>query len=234
MSLVSNVKKRRNLSQNEQLWQTLDIGNTFGPTFGFKSSQLFQFEEFEKFTILLISIIVHMEKLCTTLGPLHTLQALSWRKRRSLSKFASHYTWGTNIVCECKMVVNSTWIPTWHRMDHVLWSLGLFQKPPLGGRPNTKPGEYGTINAHNHWCTPMLSCVMTRMSRISSKSHLVEGPVMYAFTLTYHLKVRDHTMCFRRCLGTAFAHFLLGSHNFMVTSFGSCVKWPLHFSRPGT
>ena len=26
---------------------------------------------------------------------------------------------------ECKMDVKSTWIPTWHRMDHVSWSLGL-------------------------------------------------------------------------------------------------------------
>ena len=24
----------------------------------------------------------------------------------------------------------------------------------------------------------------------------------------------------------AFEHFLLGSHNFMVTALGSCVKWP--------
>jgi hypothetical protein len=24
--------------------------------------------------------------------------------------------------------VNSTWIPTWHRIDHVSWSLGLFSK----------------------------------------------------------------------------------------------------------
>ena len=24
------------------------------------------------------------------------------------------------------MDVKSTWIPTWHRMDHVSWSLGLF------------------------------------------------------------------------------------------------------------
>ena len=28
---------------------------------------------------------------------------------------------------------------------------GLFQKPPPGGRPNTKPGDYGTPNAHNCW-----------------------------------------------------------------------------------
>ena len=26
---------------------------------------------------------------------------------------------------ECKMDVKSTWIPTWHQMDHVSWSLGL-------------------------------------------------------------------------------------------------------------
>ena len=35
-------------------------------------------------------------------------------------------TLGTNGVCECKMDVKSTWIPTWHQMDHVSWSLELF------------------------------------------------------------------------------------------------------------
>jgi hypothetical protein len=74
-----------------------------------------------------------------------------WWKRRSRSKFASHYAWGTNEVCECKMDVKSTWIPTWHRMDHVSRSLGLFQKQTLGGRSNTKPGDQGTPNAHNCW-----------------------------------------------------------------------------------
>ena len=34
--------------------------------------------------------------------------------------------WGTNGVCECKMDVESAWVPTWHRTDHVSWSLGLF------------------------------------------------------------------------------------------------------------
>ena len=27
-------------------------------------------------------------------------------------------------------------------------------------------------------------------------------------------------------LRTAFGHFLLGSHNFVVMALGSCVKWP--------
>ena len=29
--------------------------------------------------------------------------------------------------------------------------LDYFQKPPLGGKPNTRPGDYGTPNAHNYW-----------------------------------------------------------------------------------
>ena len=65
----------------------------------------------------------------------------------------------------------------------------------------------------------------TRMNRNSLKWHLIEGLVTYDFTL--HLRVRDHTTWFGRCVATAFGHSLLGSHNSMVTPLGSCVKWPL-------
>ena len=27
----------------------------------------------------------------------------------------------------------------------------IFQKPSLGGRPNTKPGDHGNPTAHSHW-----------------------------------------------------------------------------------
>jgi hypothetical protein len=54
-----------------------------------------------------------------------------WWKRRSWSKFTSHYAWGTNGVCDCKTDVKSTWFLTWHWMDHVSWSLGLFFKNHL-------------------------------------------------------------------------------------------------------
>ena len=74
-----------------------------------------------------------------------------WWKRRSWSKFTSHYAWGTNGVCECKMDVKSIWVPTWHRMDHVSWSLELFLKPPLGSIPDTKPEDHGTPNTRNCW-----------------------------------------------------------------------------------
>ena len=50
------------------------------------------------------------------------------------------------------MDVKSTWIPTWHRMDYffmVTWT--IFKNPPLGGRSNTKPEDYGTPNNPNRW-----------------------------------------------------------------------------------
>ena len=39
--MVLNAKVRR----HEQLWLTMNIGNIFGSTFGFKNSQSFQFKE---------------------------------------------------------------------------------------------------------------------------------------------------------------------------------------------
>jgi hypothetical protein len=47
--------------------------------------------------------------------------------------------------------------------------LDYFQKPPFGGRPNTKPGDHRTPNAHNHWCILLLSCMRTRMNENSLK-----------------------------------------------------------------
>ena len=32
--------------------------------------------------------------------------------------------------------------------------LDYFQKPPLEGRPNTKPGDHGPLNTHNYWFIP--------------------------------------------------------------------------------
>jgi hypothetical protein len=100
-----------------------------------------------------------------------------------------------------------------HGIERVMFHghLNYFQKPPLGGGPNTKPRDHGTPNAHNHWFILILSYVRTRVNRNSLKSHLVEGPVTYDFTL--HLRVCDHTTtwwCWR-CVGTmAFGHFSCG------------------------
>ena len=54
-------------------------------------------------------------------------------------------------VCECKMDVKSTWIPTWHQMDHVSWSLGLFSKIHLS--------EVGLIQYRETTALQMLTTV---------------------------------------------------------------------------
>ena len=100
----------------------------------------------------------------------------------------------------------------------------IFKNLPLGGRPNTKSTDHGTPNVHNRRFILLLSLMKTHMKRNSLKYHLVEGPVTCDFTL--HLGVHDHTTFFLRCVGTAFGHFLLGSHIVMVTALGLCVKWP--------
>ena len=107
--------------------------------------------------------------------PLHFKHS-HWWKRQTYSKFALHYGWGTNGVCECKMDVKSTW----HRMDHVSWSLGLLSKPPLGGRPNTKPWHSNRSQALVY---SILSYFRTQMKTKSLKWHLVEDPTAYDFTL---------------------------------------------------
>ena len=61
----------------------------------------------------------------------------------------------------------------------------------------------------------------------SAKIPLIQTHSPVAYDFTQHLKVRDHTTWFWRCVGMTFGHqFLLGSHNFMVTALGSYVKWP--------
>jgi hypothetical protein len=76
-----------------------------------------------------------------------------WWRRWSRSKFASHYAWGTNGVCECKgdgckvcmdFYMASKWTMFHDHLDY-------FQQPPLEVRPNTKPGDHGTPNAHGRW-----------------------------------------------------------------------------------
>ena len=52
-----------------------------------------------------------------------------WWKRRSRSKFELRTTLeGPMEYVKARWDVKSTWIPTWDRMDHVSWSLGLLSK----------------------------------------------------------------------------------------------------------
>ena len=155
--------------------------------------------------------------------PLH-FQHSHWWKRRSMSKFASHYVWGTSGVCESKMDVKFTRIPTWHPMDHVAWSLGLFSKNHLL--------DVGLTQNRETMALRMLSTVALyyfyrawglAWIEIHWNSIWLRALATYGFTLNF--KVRDHTTWVWRCFGTALGHFILGSHNAMVTALGSCVKW---------
>ena len=83
------------------------------------------------------------------------------------------------------------WIPTWHRMDHVSWSFGLFSKTTSWRQAQHKTGKPWHSERSQLLIYSILSCVRTHMNRNLLKQHLVEGPVTYDFTL--HLRVRDHT-----------------------------------------
>ena len=102
----------------------------------------------------------------------------------------------------------------------VTWD--YFQKPPLGGWPNTRLGDHGTMNAHNHWF--LLPYHVWGLTRIEIHWNTIWLRVRSHVTSHY---TRGSMTWFRRCLGRAFGNFLLGSHNFMVTALDSCSKWPL-------
>jgi hypothetical protein len=88
--------------------------------------------------------------------------------------------------------------------------LDYYQKPPLGGRLNTKPlGDHNTQIAHNHSFVLFYHVWGPAWIEIHWNSIRFRArPVTYGFTL--HLRVRDHNTWFWRCVGTmAFGHFLL-------------------------
>ena len=103
--------------------------------------------------------------------------------------------------------------------------LDYFQKPPLESRPITKLRDHATPNTHNHWFILFYhvwrpAWIEIHWNGIWSRirSHVIPHYTWGSMTTL-------HTW-FWRCVGTAFGHFLLGSHNFMITALDSCVKWP--------
>ena len=102
--------------------------------------------------------------------------------------------------------------------------LDYFQKPPLGGRPNIKLEDHGTLNTHDRWFILLYHVWGTQWMEIHWNSIWLR----YQSRTTSHLhsRMHDHTTWCWRCVGTAFEYFLLGSHNFKVMALGSCVKWP--------
>ena len=111
-----------------------------------------------------------------TWGPLHTwdwgpvtitLQALSLVEKGRPSPSSLHTT-----LEEPTEYVNARWMQSLHGLLHgIEWimfhgHLDYFLKPPLRGRPNTKPRDCGTPNIHNRWFILFYHGLRTRMNEI--------------------------------------------------------------------
>ena len=94
--------------------------------------------------------------------------------------------------------------------------LDYFEKPPFESRLDTKPRDHGTLNAHKCWFILFYHVWEPAWLKIHWNSIWLRAGHIWL-----------HIVWCWRFLGTAFGHFLLGSHNFMVTALGSCMKWPL-------
>ena len=99
--------------------------------------------------------------------------------------------------------------------------LDYFQKRPLGSRPNTKLGDHGTPNAHNRWFIlfyhvwgPTWIEIHWNSIWLRARSHMASHYTWGSVTTLHDIG---------GVFETAFGHFLLGSHNLVVTTLGSCM-----------
>jgi hypothetical protein len=157
------------------------------------------------------------------------------RKKRKRPYLLKLYTYLYQTLCKVCELHRATlldctptcvWLFTFQKevVVVVVVLVGHHNQPSVGGRPITKPGDYGTPNAHNRWFiliyhvrgpawieTHWNSIWLRARSRMTS--HSTWGSVT-----TLH--------DFGGELGQPLDTFLLSSHNFIFTALGSCVEWP--------
>ena len=112
--------------------------------------------------------------------------------------------------------VNAWWMWSLHRLLHgIKWIMfhghfDYFQIPPLGGRPNRKSWNHGTLNAHNRWFTLL---------------HHVWGPAWIEthWNSTW-LRARSHMT----------SHYTGGSVTTLHDFGGVLGRWPLDTYTPPT
>ena len=74
------------------------------------------------------------------------------------------------------------------------------QKPLFGGRPNTKPGDHNTLNAHNRWFILLYHVWRRAWIEIHWNSIWLRAR---SHMISHHTwGVRDHTTWFWRCVET--------------------------------
>ena len=119
--------------------------------------------------------------------------------------------------------VNARWMQSLHGfLRGIYWimfhgHLDYFHKPPLEGRPSTKPGDHATPNAHNHWFILFYHVWGPTWIEIHWNSIWLRVWSHIPSHYTWGSATTLHE--FGGVLGTAFGHFLLGSHNSMVTAY---------------
>ena len=103
--------------------------------------------------------------------------------------------------------------------------LDYFQKPHVGGRPNTKPGDHGTLNTRKHWFILFYhvwgpawidvhwNSIWLRASRSHTRSHTTSHYTRGSMT-TLH----DFRGVFGRPLGTSFG----------LSQFHGHISWLVH------
>ena len=113
--------------------------------------------------------------------------------------------------------------------------LDYFQKPHLGGRRNTKQGDHDTMNSHNRWFIlfyhvrgPAWTNFHWNNIWLRDRSHMTPN---YTWGFVTALHDDFEGVLGRRPLDT---HFLLGSHNFMVTALAHVWSWPSVACNPPT
>jgi hypothetical protein len=102
--------------------------------------------------------------------------------------------------------------------------LDYFQKPPLGGRPNTN-GETMTLRMLTTiGLFYFIMCEGPTWIEVHCNSIWLRARSYMRSHYTWESVTTLHD--FGGEVGRPLDTFLLSSHNFMVTALGSCVKWP--------
>ena len=149
--------------------------------------------------------------------PLHFKHS-HWWERQSRSKFASHYTCGTNKVCDNKMDVKSTWVPTWHQMEHgfmVTWIIFKNHLLEVGLTQNWETMALRTLTTvgifYFTMCEDRSAWIEFHQNSIWLRawSHMTSHYTRGSVTILHGVG---------GVLGRPLDTFLLGSHNFMVTA----------------
>ena len=102
--------------------------------------------------------LCHVASLGPCMPPPPSFATLPIVCTRSFSTFDTHFLFLLSHVCLGEeSLASARWMYSLHGFLHGIecimfhGHLDYIQEPPLGGRPNTKPGDYGTPNAHNRW-----------------------------------------------------------------------------------